>query len=198
MYYIIGDSHVSNLRETGKIEVYHIGHGSVWSILNPEKPQNKELLQCMAQIGKQKVYFLLGEIDCRVFIFNVHKRDGLPLEAVIAATIAKYEQLIVWVKERTEMGIISIPPTGIRESNNIVSGEKEITKFYPDRTTRAEIIRIFNQQLEQLARKHALSFINITPYLDDGNGMMKKELMVDDTHAKAKTIPLFKLLSETP
>lgn len=195
-YCIIGDSHCVRLMGPNIITNW-IEHLNVWNAMEPTKPYFELIKKAIIEKKADYFFLLMGEIDCRFFIYNVSKEKNIPIEDIITNTIERYENLILWLMQQKKIGVISAPPTGRSDQNSLVRGEKVIANFFPDMATRANIVKIYNFKLKDLCEKHNIPFVDIYSCLDDGTGVIKKELLIgDNLHYKDTAVPIETLIND--
>jgi hypothetical protein len=180
--YIIGDSHcltfdrVKNVepRWQGSATAFNLWkrNAAIMGILNEAKPD-------------EEVWFIVGEIDCRMHIYRLHMGTGIvPMEFFINMTAFAYVSYIATLKHYRKVGIMALPPQGFQD--NFFDYD-----YYADRETRQKITHGFNLGVHCHCHEYDIPFIDIWEQgwnnllLDNEDPLWPKEdFMEDKCHVK--------------
>lgn len=184
---VIGDSH-SLLFQDPMFAIKYIGPATAYK-LNSEKSTTKSREQIFRILDSQnsdsKVLLVFGEIDCRLHIYNVHKRTGSPIGKIVASTVEEYVKFIEFLKQKypmMEFVVCNVFPQG--EQANVYNIE-----HYAGRAVRMEITKKFNKRLEEKCREHNIVFLKVFAQLLDRNEIRKKKFVHDEIHFNNKIVP---------
>jgi len=130
--------------------------------------------------------FVAGEIDCRIHVYRVHKRKGIPLEQVVASTVSAYLDFINELQvlyPRLRFVIFNVLPQG--EQGNLFEYDE-----YADRETRMSITREMNRQLQEACAQSGLWFVNVFDQLVTDGDRRIGEYTFDEVHYSNRIVPL--------
>lgn len=124
-----------------------------------------------------KTIFFLGEIDCRLHIYNKAMENHTPLLAGVEITVFRYLEYLKKLKEQysLSLSVMSIVPPG--SETNIYN-----LKHYADIETKKFITMAFNLALDHYCSQYGLGYINIYKMLVDENNDRLKNAIKDDCH----------------
>ena len=130
--------------------------------------------------------FELGEIDCRVHIYNQYCKGNKneKISSIISTTVDKYLSVLSdLVSKGYKVVMLSPTPTGT---------EKNIyhKPFFADFKTRAKITRDFHQKLKLEAEKKNISYINLYDMVVSKEGGIKNIFRADEVHLNQKVVPI--------
>jgi hypothetical protein len=138
MIHIIGDSHALTFQNAKNVEVHWMGAATAFNLWK----KNKVVSQIFRDNNSDsnRFFFCLGEIDCRIHIYNKSQEYQLPEHILINATIDSYLNYISYLKLLGNVSIMTVPPQGTQENYFEYP-------FYADRKHRQEITDNFNNML---------------------------------------------------
>lgn len=171
---VIGDSHTWVFK--GFCDILHIDNPTAYNIHNHRDKIEKALRKDELNL------FSFGDIDCRVHIYNQHKKTGKSINLLIHKTVQRYINFVLYYSNDYKIKILSLPPCGTQ-------GNRFNKEYYADYRTMKYIYFIFNCILEAKCLECNLSFVNY--YLDAVNEKMdrKKEMIADEAHLNKKILP---------
>jgi len=142
--------------------------------------QNKLITYQSKNIPTQRpIWFLFGEVDCRIHIYHKHKTTLLDESFLIRRTVESYLDYLDTFDR--EIWVLDCPPTG-------VGGNRFGYEYYADYETRKKYTIEFNRVLKILIGTYQWKLRHL-PYFDqcvDDNLDRKKEFVKDDTHLNDK------------
>lgn len=188
LMHVIGDSHALVFKRKKLFIAHHIGPATAYNLKNEKSTtnSNQKLFALIDRINKKRdlVILTFGEIDCRIHIYNEHKKsDGSSsITSLINGTISNYGDVL----ERLRlMGVnflvLSIPPASRRE-------DAYGYQFYANSAMRSEISKEFNARLKKFCGEKNYKYIDIYSEFSDKNGFIKKEYAADETHINAEAV----------
>ncbi len=187
--HLIGDSHTWSYYYHHPFLVHHLGAATAYNLGNPNSSTNsyQELMNLLPKINKSKdlLLFELGEIDCRVHIYNQYCKGNKKqkISTIIALTVEKYLAVLdKLISQGYKVSVLSPTPTGT---------EKNIyhKPFFADFKLRAEITRDFHQKLKLEAKKRNIPYINLFEKVVSKDGGIKKVYRADEVHLNSKVVP---------
>jgi lysophospholipase L1-like esterase len=124
-----------------------------------------------------------GEIDCRLdegFLPAQQKRGGR-LEAMVEETVCAYLDFLLQAASQYNhrLFVMNVPAPVFNDQHSAESNGQ-----------RAELIRLFNQTLEQQARSRALSLIDVHTASVGANGFANGEHHLDGIHLGPTMLPV--------
>lgn len=201
MIYVAGDSHCNIFKRDDDRTITEPGF-TIWydklnthpklgptahGLTNIDSRSRFRYLFLKAARQKRRIKLLLsfGEIDCRLHIYNNHRKKNIPIDTLIDKTIDNYMQFIEEMRERRyRIVVLGIPPCG-RQKNNF------FLPYYPDSHEQSEIYRSFNEKLKGRYEK----YIDVYSFAADQDGFIEKRFEYDNSHLNNKeTFPF--VLSE--
>lgn len=170
----IGDSHIWVFKEF--CDVFHIDNPTAHNIFNHQDKIAKALRKDEINL------FSFGDLDCRVHIYNQHKKTNTSIIELLHRTVQRYINFVLLYSNDYEIKILSLPPCGTQ-------GNRFNKEHYADYRTMKYIYFVFNQVLEAKCIECNISFINY--YFDAVDNTMdrKKELIKDEVHLNKKILP---------
>lgn len=167
---VIGDSHHISFTGIGIFVCHHLGPKLAYNIHN----QNSQIQTIIKSEQANDIIFCFGEIDCRYHIYNIHKKQNIPLIDVIENVVDRYTLYISQLNDITKY-IVNIVPTGTQ--TNIYNIE-----FFSDIEQRTQITLEFNCKLKEYCQLRNIIFLDVYDQLIDENGYKLKKLVTDDVH----------------
>lgn len=190
----IGDSHIRSFKNNNTFIVYQNWAGTAFKLSEEGHKSILNILKILREekIDKKNDILLLsfGEIDCRLHIYNVHKKDDIPINVLIDKTVVNYGEMITRVKELGfRVSIYNVPP-----SQNVLN-RWNILYFAP-LDIRVQIVKEFNKKLNIFCKENTVLFIDIYSKISDENGVVLPEYSkfpiksrTDKTHLNKKIVP---------
>jgi tetratricopeptide (TPR) repeat protein len=150
---------------------------------NGNRYQAMVAAQMAALPGAATVLTSFGEIDCRIdegFLPAQQKRGG-SLETMVKETVSGYLDFLLHTASRHEhrLLVMNVPAPVFNEQHNAASNRQ-----------RADLIRLFNQTLEQQAGSRALSVIDVHTASVGENGFANSEHHLDGIHLGPTVLPV--------
>jgi len=189
LVYVVGDSHVMVFKGSIPFLAYHIGAVTAFNLPNKNSStkSNEKLFEVIDKAGKSDVVMLcFGEIDCRIHIYNQHKKsnDEYSMDELIERTISNYGCVMAQLKHRgVNFCVYSIPP--ITDVGNVYN-----YRFYGTADVRSKITRAFNKKLRTFCDENGYKFIDIYDKVADKDGLMQKKYALDKVHLNKKVVSL--------
>jgi hypothetical protein len=170
---VIGDSHTWVFK--GYCEVVHIDNPTAHNIHNHQDAIEKALKKDDINL------FSFGDLDCRVHLYNIHKKTGIPLSKLMHNTVERFLCFILHYPEY-DIRVLSLPPCGTQENRF----NKE---YYANYVTRKYIYFQFNHILESACVLCDIPFINYYYDVVNQNMDRRPELVADDILLNKKALP---------
>jgi len=136
MIHIIGDSHALTFQTAKDVEVHWMGAATAMNIWK----KHRLIEEILKKAPQDKYWFCLGEIDCRIHIYNKAMETGVPEYLLVTNSVQTYVSYIAFLKRTYDVGIMVVPPQGLQDN---YFGYP----FYADRKHRQEITDTFNTWL---------------------------------------------------
>jgi len=193
MIYVFGDSHARKFEDVYEVR-WQRGltcHGFCLGNIGEQPKRLSDLpklsekgraiyLEMIKEVGHDDaILFVLGECDCRLQFYHHHKRDGMPITALIDDTVGRYIAFL----EMVEVGkaVLDVIPA---------VNQRNVYEFphYATLEKRAEITVMFNETLELACREANVPFIDTWKALADENGGLRSEFMGPDRFHVADAI----------
>jgi hypothetical protein len=176
MIHIIGDSHALTFEDAKDVEIHWMGAATAHNLWK----KNKHILSIIESNPKDKYFFCLGEIDCRIHIYNKSVSTGVPEYILSWITVYTYTSYISSLRNYN-VSIMAVPPQGLQDNYFNYP-------FYATRKHRQEITDYFNMVLEGEAHRNRIPFVDIwynkaeivRPLLDS------RHFQEDKCHIKSK------------
>jgi hypothetical protein len=141
--FVIGDSHTGLFKRKFPFIAHHVGPATAYGT-NKEQSTTDSKRKIEKIVNKVKindhVLFVIGEIDCRIHIYNQFKknREEISLPEIINRVLKNYLEVLQDTTYRcSKVSVCGVPPAG-RQKN--VFGYP----YYGDEKIRIEIHRLFN------------------------------------------------------
>ena len=152
MIHIIGDSHALTFQNAKNVEVHWMGAATAFNLWK----KNKVVSQIFRDNNSDsnRFFFCLGEIDCRIHVYNYSMLTGVPEYVIINNTVASYTNYLFTLRNKADIAILAVPPQGFEEN---VYGYP----YYASREHRQEITDDFNMKLESEAHRIGVKFVDI-------------------------------------
>ena len=122
-----------------------------------------------------------GEIDCRIHMFNAHKKHGKPLLDVVKDTIDMFIKFLKSL-DRKNLAVLGIPPAG--DQGNSYNAE-----FYPTPEEQAGVYKMFHEETKKRCELEHVKYVDMYSETVE-NGHMKKEYKGDDVHLNKKAVQI--------
>ena len=185
MIHVIGESHAEEYRNYPYFRVYIVPLATAHNLI--EEKSTSESSQKIKQIlkgipEKDYIMFVLGEIDCRVHIYQIYEKEGetKPLETYIENTVNRY---ITYIKTLNRNVILqTVPPAGYYDPNTY--------PFYGSAKDRAYINKTFNELLSKRCESENIPCVDIYDKVALPNGMANPEYLKDHVHLNLKATNL--------
>ena len=179
MIHIIGDSHAESFRGHIDVSIHVIGRATAHNLIKDNSTTNSKhkTLALMNIIPKRDVVaFVLGEIDCRVHIYQkyMEKNQTITLEELIEKTVNRYISFLKQFKEH-KIAVVTIPPAGYE-------GNAFRYPFFGSPKIRAYINKTYNEILIKICRTENISYVDIYDKIALPNGLAKPEYLRDQLH----------------
>jgi len=184
---VIGDSH-SLLFQNPLFKIKYIGPATAFKLgyKDSTTQSRKKIIKILNGISPSSTVLLVfGEIDCRLHIYNVHRKKNIPLDKVISSTVETYGDFIRYLmKKYPKMTFVvcAIFPQG--EQDNVYNVE-----FYATREKRQEITMKFNKKLRTTCDKSNIDFIDVWNRLVTSDGRRIKKYTFDEIHFNNNILP---------
>ena len=91
-------------------------------------------------------------------------------------SVNNYRRIIRMIKQQS-------PKTKIYMESVLPINEEMTSATYTK--GRNKMVPVLNEKIKQMAAEEKITYINIVPLFEDGNGNLKKELSIDGVHLKA-------------
>lgn len=202
MIYFLGDSHVSFFSGQNYVykpfqeiistipffKPYTLGAVAAYNLIH-YKNKIEEILK---EIPKEStIGFIFGEIDCRVYLLNVARKENISVAEAIKVTIDRYIDILTWVKSKGFKVIVFGATYSIVKSMTAQekkkAGEYIILNSFKDRK---KITDNFNIQLNMTLQTKEIDFINLTDLIDHTD----ESNYIDPIHISQKVMPKIKKL----
>ena len=191
LVHAIGDSHVKAFKGKKRFVVYHIGAPTAHNLVkkNSLSDSNRRLFRIVDTINHKDIVLLsFGEIDCRIHIYNQHKKSNgdKPLSELIDNTVANYGQVLQALRTMgVNFVLYGVPPaTRVRNENRY--------EFYATPEVHAQINGMFNGRLKSHCQEHGYTYIDVHSKFSDGSGYMLEEYALDEIHLSSKVVDFVK------
>lgn len=148
MLQIIGDSHSLTFEDIEDTTIHWLGAATAYNLWK----KNKGVLEILNR--EDTFWFSLGEIDCRIHVYNYSMLTGVPEYVIINNTVASYTNYLFTLRNKADIAILAVPPQGFEEN---VYGYP----YYASREHRQEITDDFNMKLESEAHRIGVKFVDI-------------------------------------
>jgi hypothetical protein len=145
MIHIIGDSHALTFQDSKKVECHWLGAATAYNLWK----RHQQIRDIVEQNQKDEFWFCLGEIDCRIHIYNYSMKTGVAESVLIENTAFVYTQYIKAMFDQYKFEIMAAPPQGYQE--NFFDYD-----FYADRAHRQQITDMFNDALDYYMPLHRI------------------------------------------
>jgi len=190
----IGDSHIFSFKENDNFIVHKNWAATAFKLGESEHSSRLRVLKILKEENIDKINDIVllsfGEIDCGLHIYNIHKRDKIPISILIDNTIANYGKMI---KEIEKMGfkicIYSIPPS--QDTPDLWN-----LPYFAPLVVRVQIVKEFNEKLDMFCKENNIPFINIFSMVSNKNGSVSSKYSnfpikssKDKTHLNKKIVP---------
>jgi hypothetical protein len=172
----VGDSHAAKFLwwyyehpEGNEYVLHGLGGISAYSFASNDTVIARDAREVFSQIhttDKELILMVLGDGDCRVHLYEHHRRDNVSLESLINDTIRRYGAFISTVDK--PIAILDVPPAQRIE-------EQYDFEYYGSRDERAQIAVMFNSALKKWCNEHGILFIELHPHISDSRGWLKDE-----------------------
>ena len=187
LIHVIGDSHAESFKGQREVRVHVIGRATAYNLIKDNSTTNskQKTLNVMSKIPKgDTVAFVLGEIDCRVHIYQKYlvKDKIISLETLIDNTINRYISFLTQFKEHRIVAV-TIPPAGYE-------GNEFKYPFYGSPEIRAYINQTYNEKLIEACKKEKLSYVDIYDKIVLPNGLANTRYLRDKIHLNHSAIRL--------
>jgi hypothetical protein len=179
MITIVGDSHLYEFLPHKQLGIFYLGPRTAYQLQNHHELHAKQVFPILKKSG---VVFFLGEIDCRIHIYNKARKNSTSISNGIEKTVTKYVEYLKRVKDEFELdlAVMSIVPTGAQ--HNVYNYE-----YYADYTTQKFITMSFNVALEYYSNLYRIKYINIFKMLVDNNNDRLATAVKDVCHCYYST-----------
>jgi tetratricopeptide (TPR) repeat protein/lysophospholipase L1-like esterase len=150
---------------------------------NGNRYQAMVAAQMAALPGASAVLLSFGEIDCRLDegFLPAHQKRGGRLEAMVEETVCGYLDFLQQAASRYKhrLLVMNVPAPVFNDQHSAASNGQ-----------RADLIRLFNQTLEQQARARALSVIDVHTASVGEDGFANTEHHLDGIHLGPSMLPV--------
>lgn len=195
LIYVIGDSHAKVFEKQKMFIVYHLGAATAYKLKDKVSTtnSNQKLFSVIKRIKKRDIVMLVfGEIDCRIHIYNEHKKSGISIRGLIGQTISRYGDVLRQLDARgVNFFVLGVPPASRRKSilpTSVFYG----LQFYASSDIRSKINREFNQRMKDFCQENYYKYIDVYSKTSDKNGFMMEEYAKDDIHLNNKAVRLIR------
>jgi len=148
MIHIIGDSHCLCFEGAKNVQTHWLGAATAMNLWKKNK-LIKDILN-----DKDKFFFLFGEIDCRIHIYNKSQETEVPEYLLVNNTVQCYVSYVATLKKEADVSIMAVHPQGVQDNYFNYP-------FYADRKHRQQITDLFNMWLEDICSDNRVPFIDI-------------------------------------
>lgn len=155
MIHIIGDSHVRTFEGAKGVECHWL---SASTAFNFWKKHQYVLPILEAMKPEDEAWFCLGEIDCRIHIYDKSQRYGLPPYVILDNTAFSYMNYLSIFKKKYKIKVMTVPPAG--PVLNVFEYE-----FYATQKERQQFSDYFNH-IGLMVSKLGILDINSIPIVD--------------------------------
>lgn len=165
MLRIIGDTHVKTFLKTPSVVTYDLG---VISALKISK-YSYDVLSYMREYSHDPWAFYVGELDCRLHIFEKSIKLDSPAQDLIEYIADKYLNFVDTINNTFDAWVIATPPQGPQTSCS--------QHYYAPREHRQNIAHRFNAYLKKECTIRDIKFLDLWGFL----GCTPKDLL-DETY----------------
>jgi lysophospholipase L1-like esterase len=187
MIHVIGDSHSESFRGYPGFTVHFLGSATAHNLIkdNSITHSKQKTLAVMSKIpNNEVVLFVLGEIDCRLHIYQKYMdtNEAVPIEKLISTTVERYIGFLKQFKDHRVV-VSTIPPAGYEE-------KRYEYPFYGSPKIRGYINKTFNEALREECSKAGTPCVDIYDKVVREDGLAKQEYLRDQVHFNYKAIAL--------
>lgn len=150
MIHIVGDSHSGTFNGANNVICHHLGAVTAFNLWK----KHKTIKELLLLNPKDKYFFCVGEIDCRIHIYNKAIYSEVPEYFLVLSSVDIYVFYLSILKKNFDISVMAVPPQGTQ--NNVYGYD-----FYADRKKRQEITDEFNVWLEIKARDNKIPFVDV-------------------------------------
>jgi hypothetical protein len=174
MITVVGDSHIYEFLPHKQLGIFYLGARTAHQLSNHHDLHARQVFPILRKSG---VVFFLGEIDCRIHIYNKAMKNSVSISSCIENTVVRYVEYLKKIKDEFELdlAVMSVVPAGTQL--NAYNYE-----FYADAATQKSITMSFNAALESYSNLCKIKYINIFKMLVDANNDRLATVVKDVCH----------------
>jgi hypothetical protein len=153
--HVIGDSHALTFGGAHNIQRHWLGPTTAFQLYK----KHKDIMEIINALEETiPVWFILGEIDCRIQIYQKSIELDLPIDFLIENTVNQYINYIDFLRYNitNPITVLTIIPQGYSDNTWGVD-------VFADRETRVSITKEFNKKLQNRCKLHNISLLNLWP-----------------------------------
>lgn len=180
MILAMGDSHVFCLRGCPEVDVYHLGPGTAYRLLDERSTtQAGEAVRNLIALHPNEDAYLLsfGEIDCRIHIRHQAAKTGTSIPDLIWRTVTRYDDFVRDLECGSNLLLLGIPPAGTAPNH------QEIYLNQGSQKEKGEVFRSFDRAMRWVFKRQYVSIIERFGLPD---GTMDPAWAADNTHLNAE------------
>jgi len=186
LIHVIGDSHIGTFKYSPRFIMHYISGATAHNLHKKisTSNSNKMLFDYIKNINTKKDIILLvfGEIDCRIHMYNQHKKYEIPIEDVITKTIVNYGKVMEQLKEMNlRFGIYGVPPATTQDNHYEYP-------YYASPEEHVKIFRKFNDTLKMYCMLNGFKYMDIYSKVVDEKGFPLEKYKKDDIHLNRKVV----------
>lgn len=166
---ILGDSH-SYVCHTLKNFSYNVFQEFSLKKLNRGDFAH-DILTVLEREKHNLIVFSVGEIDCRLVIYQRYIEEERTYEDIISEMVEKYFSYLNTLNY--PICLLGIPPCGLQDVNFFGM------KYYADREERIKIFKIFNEIMKEASKKYNYFYIDMYEKTKDSEGLIAEEYRED-------------------
>jgi hypothetical protein len=153
--HVIGDSHALTFGGANHVTRHWLGPVTAAQLFTKHKAIMEEVAQTEPD---EWLWFIVGEIDCRIHIYPKSLEYGLPIGYLIENTVSRYTSYIDYLQSTlfNPVSILAIIPQGD------CANTWEVENYAP-REIRQEVSTKYNQELQKVCSNRGIKFINLWP-----------------------------------
>lgn len=154
--HIIGDSHALTFGGIPNIKVHWLGPATAFRLYT----KHIDIKKVMKHIPiNEDIWFIFGEIDCRIHIYAKSLEIGLNMDFLAQTTASQYVQYINYLDKivvPNKISIMTIVPQGYADNSWDI-------EYFAERDTRQAITKCYNRWLEHFCKEFNVPLISLWP-----------------------------------
>ena len=185
---VFSSAHLKKMMRPTRLRAVTVMGATAFGLGNPNSKTNavrifKRELRFMPR--RQKLIFLLGEVDCGFLIWYRANRYSTPVGVQLAESLARYTKLLKLVSDWgfVEVAVFSVPPPTIGDGQQLGLVANLRRTIAASQLERTQITKEYNVKLREMVLSLGFDYIDIYDDLVDP----ETELVRDDLKSRDVT-----------